>query len=435
MKLSLSQKLAIGGYMLRSLVTKPLFPAYKPRSLKFLEDPYPTLMRMRDERPVFWSPHTLGWHVSGTHAELTQWLRDDRLSLSFRNWMFAPQSEAHSELDKVLDNLLMSLAPADHMRVRRLVSPAFSPRYVAAARPEIEQMVQRRLDECDRAGEIDMVTLCREIPIDAMAIYFGIPPSARTDFADLGHAIISAFDSSSQPDVAGAERGIAQLRRQFEEKRKQPDDTFMSTLINHIEEGERITENEALALVGSLLAAGVDTTFDYMLHIFYALAKNPQWGPWLAEHPEQVQAVMDESLRWNSFGHRGFFRFALEDLEIQGQKIKRGEIVQIMMSIGNWDPEVFPEPEQFNPLRTNLEKSMPFGVGAHYCLGHAIAKLIGQVTTLAVIQRYPHLSTEGEPTREYNMVSRRMTRFIVKGQNTPRQSTAPSTKREEQVFA
>jgi cytochrome P450 len=226
---------------------------------------------------------------------------------------------------------------------------------------------------------------------------------------------MASFDSSAQPDVAGAERGIAQLRELFAEKRARPDDTFMSTLVNHMEDGERISENEALALVGSLLAAGVDTTFDYMLNIFFGLVKNPQWGAWVKENPERIQDFIDETFRWNNFGTRGFYRFAVEDMELLGQKIKRGEIVQVMMATANHDPSVFPDPEKFDPTRNNLDKALSFGVGAHYCLGHAIAKLIAQVTTLAVINRYPHVIATREPEREYSMTARRMRTFVVKG--------------------
>jgi cytochrome P450 len=61
--------------------------------------------------------------------------------------------------------------------------------------------------------------------------------------------------------------------------------------------------------------------------------------------------------------------------------------VQIMFSIANHDPSVFPDPHSFNPLRENLDKAYTFGLGAHYCLGHAIAKLIAQVTVMAVVKR------------------------------------------------
>jgi cytochrome P450 enzyme len=415
MKLDFKQKAGIAAYMVRSLLTKPRFSLYNPRSPAFLQDPYPAYLRMQQDKQLFWSPHTLGWHLSGGHEFLTPFLRDERLTHSFRYWMFAPNSKAHSELDALLDNLLMSLSVKDHMRVRKMVSPAFSPRFVVVAKPAIEEMVGRLLHEQDHDGVIDMVKLCREIPINAMAIYFCIPDGMRSDFSTLGHAILASFDSATQPDVAGAERGIAQLRALFAEKRAHPDDTFMSTLVNHMEDGERISENEALALVGSLLAAGVDTTFDYMLNIFFGLVKNPQWGPWLKEHPDRVQDFIDETFRWNNFGTRGFYRFAVEDLVILGQKIKRGEIVQVMMATANHDPAIFPKPETFDPTRNNLDKALSFGVGAHYCLGHAIAKLIAQTTTLAVINRYPHLSVTQEPQREYNMTSRRMRTFIVNG--------------------
>ncbi len=414
MKLSIGQKIGIGIYLVRSLLTKPLFPAYNPRKLSFIEDPYPVYRRMRDEKPIIWSPHTLGWHVSGSHELMMQCLKDERLSHCFRLWKFAPTLQADSPLDNLLASLLMAVPPADHIRVRKLVAPAFSPRFVSEARAAIEALAEEQLNRYDQNGQLDLVKLCRQIPINAMAIYFRIPDAMRNDFHALGDAIINAFSPEvDNIDTVAAERGIQQLRDLFAEKQKHPDDTFISTLVNHVENGDRLTENEALGLVGSLLAAGVDTTFDYLLNIFYVLTQNPQWGRWLLAHEDKVQNLIDETFRLNTFGNRGFFRFAAEDMELLGQKIQKGEIVQIMMAIGNHDASVFPEPLTFNPERTNLEKALSFGLGAHYCLGHAIAKLIAQVTTIAVVRRYPDMQLLHRPTREYNMLTRRINAMVL----------------------
>lgn len=418
MKLSLGQKLGIAAYMVRSIFTKPMVRAYKPSSQAFLYDPYPIFRQMRAKQMV-WSPYTLAWHICGDYETNLAWLKDERLGHSFRLWMFAPKSQANSAFDALMDNSLMALPAKEHLRVRKLVSPAFSPRFVNEARPAIEKMVQEQLALNDHQGEIDLVKLCRDIPVNAMALYFRIPDALRDDFRALGHAIIASFSSEeelSTADVAAAERGIVQLRELFAQKRAKPDDSFMSTLINHMEEGDRISENEALALMGSLLAAGVDTTFDYMLNAFYALVINPQWGPWLRQHEDKVQDLIEESSRWNNWGTRGFYRFATTDLDILGQQIKKGEIVQIMTATSNYDPAVFPNPEKFDPTRDNIDKAMTFGIGVHYCLGHAIAKLISDTTLLAVVRRYPVLKAIEGPTREYNMVSRRIGTLVVKGE-------------------
>ena len=418
MKLNLKQKIGIAGYLARSVLTKPMVRAYKPASETFLYDPYPIYKQMHTKRMV-WSPYTLAWHICGDHETNLTWMKDERLTHSFRQWMFAPKSQANSAFDDLMDSSLMALPPKEHMRVRKLVSPAFSPRFVNEAKPAIDAMVQHQLNLNDHDGEIDLVKLCRDIPVNAMALYFRIPDALRDDFRALGHAIIASFSSEeelSSADVAAAERGIKQLRELFAQKRAQPDDSFMSTLINHMEEGDRISENEALALMGSLLAAGVDTTFDYMLNAMYCLVMNPSWGVWLQQHPEQVQNFLDESFRWHNWGTRGFYRFATEDMDILGQRVKKGEIVQIMTATSNFDPVVFPDPGKFDPTRDNLDKAMTFGIGVHYCLGHAIAKLIAQTSVLAVVARYPVLKAIKGPTREYNMVSRRIGTFVVKGE-------------------
>jgi len=87
-----------------------------------------------------------------------------------------------------------------------------------------------------------------------------------------------------------------------------------------------------------------------------------------------------------------------------------------MTATSNFDPAIFPQPEKFDPTRDNLDKAMTFGIGVHYCLGHAIAKLIAQTSLLAVVNRYPVLKAIKGPTREYNMVSRRIGTFVVRGE-------------------
>ena len=100
-------------------------------------------------------------------------------------------------------------------------------------------------------------------------------------------------------------------------------------------------------------------------------------------------------------------------MALLGKKIKKGEIVQIMFSIANHDPDVFPDPHAFNPLRDNLDKAYTFGLGAHYCLGHAIAKLIAQVTVMAVVKRYPDMKIKENPQRIYNMLTRRISKLTL----------------------
>lgn len=419
MKLSLRQKIGIAGYIVRSVLTKPMLTAYKPRGESFLYDPYPVFRQMH-EKGIIWSPYTLSWHVCGDYQTNLALIKDDRLGHSFRLWMFAPKSKAGSAFDALMDSSLFALPAKDHLRVRKLVSPAFSPRLVNLAKPAIEKMVQEQLDLNDKDGVIDLVKLCRDIPINAMALYFNIPDGMRDDFRSLGHAILASFSSEEeldQSDIDAAERGIKQLREVFEHKRLNPDDSFMSTLINYMEDGERISEDEALALMGSLLAAGVDTTFDYTLNAFYCMMKNPEWGEWLLQNQDKAQNYIEESTRWHMWGNRGFYRFAKEDLEIMGKKIKKGEIVQIMQAVGNYDPSVFPNPEKFDPSRNNLEKAITFGVGVHYCLGHAIAKLISDTTLLALVRRYEFIESIEGPTRVFNMTARRIGTFLVKGVN------------------
>ena len=121
-----------------------------------------------------------------------------------------------------------------------------------------------------------------------------------------------------------------------------------------------------------------------------------------------------ESFRWDAWGHRGYTRFALEDMEIHGQKIAKGEMVRLAFPVFLYDEKVFPEPDTFNLHRDNLDKVIYFGIGPHYCLGANIARGVSEAVIQEMLDRYETISVASPPVYEENVVSRRVTSLPLK---------------------
>jgi cytochrome P450 len=153
----------------------------------------------------------------------------------------------------------------------------------------------------------------------------------------------------------------------------------------------------------------------------YSLARNPGWSEWLAQHPERTLDVIAETSRWWAGTHRGFTRFAKVDLEINGQRVQKGEMLQLMNQASGFDELTFRKACEFNPTRSDLKNFLFFGEGTHYCLGHALAKLMTGTALLALVQRYPQLTLKKAPSFHYTISSYAMEGLVVRGSNNSSQ--------------
>lgn len=163
-----------------------------------------------------------------------------------------------------------------------------------------------------------------------------------------------------------------------------------------------------LALIASVLAAGPDSVRDHISALAHTLRSTRKFGPSFAP-PELLPQASLEAFRWSHWGHRGFTRFALEDIEVYGVTIPKGEMIRLVHPVFIFDEAVYPNPDELNITRTNLDKLLLFGTGPHYCLGANIAKAIIDTVAREMLARYETLAVAAEPTFESNIVSRRMT--------------------------
>ena len=418
---SLLQMARMGAAAAWGALRYPKFADFRPQDASFYprEVCYPVYQRMRHENRLFYMPKQLGWAVAGDYETFTKLIRDDRLSLRFADWRFYPRAAEHKKtaLDKLTDNLLMSKHRTDHQRLRRLSVTAFAPRMVDKLMPQIRATVAQHFDAMQaqsQNGVIDFVQLAKAIPLEILTQYLGVPSDYQKDFYAVSEAILGQFNPSAELDEAAALQGIDMLKKMVAEKRKNPQDDLISVLAATAEDGDKLSEDEMLALIASVLAAGPDSVRDHITTVAHTLAQFPAVWAEIRQNPELLPQASLEAFRWSHWGHRGFTRFTLEPVEVYGVTIPKGEMLRLVHPVFLCDESVYPEPNRFNIHRDKLDKMLHFGTGPHYCLGANIAKAIIDTVLEAMLARYASLAVAEAPVFESNIVSRRITRLPLK---------------------
>lgn len=420
MQLTLATKLKMGFYVIKNMVTKPTFNKYNPDDVTgFYVDPNPLHDEMRRNHKIFFSPRTASWMCSLDRDETFAMGKSDKFSVNFNDWMFAPKPKPESErdeLEKILCSLLMSLPADDHRRIRRLVQPAFLPKNIVKMQGAIESIVDEAMKNAK--GDFNLVDITNEVPLKIVAELVGVPLSFQREFKGLADSIIATYTPTEAPAPALAFEGIKIVRRVIEDRRENPTDDFISVLIQTADEdGDKLTIDEVMAFVASLLTAGPDTTAHYMNFAIYTILKNKEVIAELRENPDLIEFAIAEATRLNYFTHSGGVRFATVDTEIAGQQIRKGEMVKFNVNTANLDPAVFPDPFKYDIHRENLKDAWIFGTGSHFCVGAAFAKSIGVAFVKAFINKCPNAEIIEVPIYEKDFISRKMVNLRVRANN------------------
>jgi cytochrome P450 PksS len=188
------------------------------------------------------------------------------------------------------------------------------------------------------------------------------------------------------------------LRGLVARRRADPQDDLISALIEAEESGDKLTENEILAMVLLLLVAGFETTVHLIASGTIALVQHTDQRRRLEEHPELIESAIEEILRYMSPVEFATPRVALEDITIGSVTIPRGALVAASLGSANHDPSQFPDPETFEISR-DPNRHVAFGSGIHYCLGAPLARLEGEIALPALFRRFPNLRLAVPPEK------------------------------------
>jgi len=379
-------------------------------SPELVADPYPALARLRAEAPVCWSERHGAWIVT-RFDDVSAGFRDPRLS-SDRVGSFLPDRPARRQDDaeddptaRILSNWMEFKDPPDHTRLRRLVQKAFTPRTVDSLRPRVQAIVEELLHELGQAGRGDFVrSFAYPLPAIVIAEMLGVPMEDRDLFKGWSDDILGlVFGGGASDRHARARRGFRELEaymdgmlRRF---RAAPADNLLSALAAAEEQGDVLSRDEVIGTCVLLLFGGHETTTNLLGTSLWLLHRHPEALERLRRQPGLVPEALEEFLRYDG-PSKMMVRWPIEDLELRGRKIRRGERVFLMQNAANRDPEAFPEPDRLDVER-RANAHLGFGFGIHYCLGAPLARLEAQLALPALLQRFPRLRVETD-TPEWN---------------------------------
>jgi len=370
---------------------------YNPSDPAVLADPFPLYRRMQDEDPVHWSPRLKAWVLTRYEDVKRACLDTAGMSSDRLRPFFAaqPASEAArmAELTRILTRWMVFRDPPDHTRLRRLAAKVFNVRSIHALRPNVESMTAWLLDSLGAREQIDFVAEFAS-PLPALVIMdmLGVPrgelPRLKRLSDEMALFIGSAREAREKYDRA--ERATKEMAALFGEliaaRRAAPQADLLSALVNLEEEGDRLTDDELVAMCVLLLFAGHETTAYHIANGLAALLRFPGELQKLRENASLAPAAVEELLRYDGpIGAQ--VRIVQTERELHGRTLRPGERVFLIMNAANRDPRAYDDPDRLHLERDGVPH-LTFGFGAHICLGFPLARLEGQIALPAVLARW-----------------------------------------------
>jgi cytochrome P450 len=364
----------------------------------FKANPYPFYAQLRDQAPVhriILGDKRPAWLVT-RYDDVVTVLKDDRFVKDKRKVMTPEQMAREPWIPKMIQPIERSMLDADapeHTRLRGLVHMAFTPRLVENMRERIQRLTDELLIPIETRGRMDLIRdYALPVPTTIIAEMLGVPERERHKFHRWSNTIVSIVPSKwgllkAIPSLIAFLRYIRRLVRT---RRAAPRDDLVSALVEAHEAGDRLSEDELLAMVSLLLIAGHETTVNLIGNGMLALLDHPQQLERLRDDPGLIKPAVEELLRYDGPLETATERYAREDATIAGVTIPRGEMVFAVLASANRDERQFDHADTLDITR-EPNRHLAFGLGVHFCLGAPLARLEGQIAINTLLRRIPNL--------------------------------------------
>jgi cytochrome P450 len=349
--------------------------------------------------PVELPGGVIAWSLNG-HDVIKKVLGDPRVTKSARNhWPAFQNGEIRPDWELIswvaMDNMVTAYGK-DHVRLRKLTGKAFSPRRTEAFRPRVEELTDELLDGLAQAAPGEVVDLRERfaypLPARLVADLIGMPEEARAKTAKVIDAMVDTTITPEQAQavLAGWRGAMADL---IADKRREPGEDITSDLVAaRDEDGSRLTEEELTDTIFAILGAGSETTINFFDNAITALLSDPAQLELVRSGQATWDDVIDETLRVESPLAHLPLRYAVEDIELDGVTIPKGDPILVNYSAVGRDPRLHPDdPGSFDLTRADKEH-LSFGFGPHYCLGVGVARLVARTGLSRLFARFPDLS-------------------------------------------
>jgi cytochrome P450 family 142 subfamily A polypeptide 1 len=363
-------------------------------------DPHQALTWMRHNAPVYWDGGGQVWGIARYHDVKAVSKSPERFSSA------GGIRPGHPPLPQMID-----MDDPEHLKRRKLVNKGFTPRMIHNSEAAVRRASDTIIDAVCERGECDFVMdIAAWLPMIMIGDALGVAPEDRATLLgwsdDMLRGLTGLDDSlfAKAVEAAGEYRGFIQTV--VADRRTDPRDDLISTLVHAEVDGERLDDEELMYESLLILIGGDETTRHVISGGMYQLLVHPDQKQRLIDQPSMIPSAVEEMLRWVS-PIKNMARTVTRDTEVGGQLLHEGDKLLLLYPSANRDEEVFDDPFRFDVERSPNDH-VAFGFGPHFCMGNSLARLELQVMFEHVLRRLPdmELVDVAEPTfRPANFIS------------------------------
>ncbi|KAA9161596.1 cytochrome P450 [Amycolatopsis acidicola] len=355
------------------------------------QDPYPVFSRLREEMPLYYNEKH-DFYALSRFTDCQRGLADWQTYSSSRGDIL----ELIKTGFEIPAGTLIFEDPPVHDLHRRLLSRVFTPRRIAMLEPQARAFCRNALEPVRDAERFDLVAAVgAEMPMRVIGMLLGIPEADQAAIRDQTDAALATEDGGQM------EHGILAFDA-FKEyiawRKKNPSDDLMTELMTAEFEDEKgvtrtLTDDEVLTYCTVVAGAGNETTGRLIGWFGALMARYPGQRQELVADPSLIPNAIEEILRFEPTGPF-IARYVARDVELYGQTVPEGSAMVFIQAAANRDPRRHDNPDQFDIHR--VAQQLSFGVGAHYCLGAALARLEGRIAAEEILKAFPSWDVDWE---------------------------------------
>ncbi|HKI74106.1 MAG TPA: cytochrome P450 [Pseudomonadales bacterium] len=348
-------------------------------------DPYEMYRYLRTHAPVTQMPDNGPWQVARFN-DVHQLLKDYKTFSS--DVSMQPPEERQP-------GMLFSDPPI-HNRLRKLVSYAFKPSYIAAQHDMIVRRCEQLVGEMVGQGEVDLVeTLAAPLPVTVIAHMLGVVDGDMKTFKYWSDQIFSnigefLFGVPSEEAQRCSEDMNGYFLERIAELRRKPVNHVLGRLVETETEDGKLSDEELLSFCRLLLIAGNETTTGLITASVRIFDEMPETFDQVREKPALIPTFIEEALRYYS-PFAATIRRTTRVVEIAGVTIPQGALVTPLIGCANRDETVFARADRF-VIDRDPNPHLAFGFGIHNCLGAHLARLEGEIAVAALTRHFRTLS-------------------------------------------
>ncbi|HYD88718.1 MAG TPA: cytochrome P450 [Vitreimonas sp.] len=363
---------------------------------------WPFFERLRKEDPVHYCPDSLNgpyWSITKYNDIMAVDTDHQRFSSEPSIVLFDPEEDFPLPMFIAMD-------PPKHDVQRKTVSPIVAPNHLEHLEPIIRERAGKLLDEVPRNETFNWVDkISIELTTQMLATLFDFPWEDRrklTRWSDVataapGQGVVES-DEQRRMELMECLNYFNNLWNERADQAPKPD---LISMLVHGPSTKDMPRQEYLGNLILLIVGGNDTTRNSITGSVLALNQFPEQYEKIKANPALIPNLVSETIRWQT-PLAYMRRTALEDVELNGKLIRKGDKVVMWYVSGNRDEEVIANPNQFDIERENVRRHLSFGFGIHRCVGNRLGEMQLRIVWEEILKRFKNVEVVGEPRRVYS---------------------------------